>query len=30
VRCYSRSIAAQDGLLTSIADGKGCGDQGND
>lgn len=28
--CYSRSIAATRGVLTSIADGKGCGDSGDD
>jgi hypothetical protein len=28
--CYSRSIAAKDGVLTSVADGKGCPGHGND
>jgi hypothetical protein len=29
-RCYSRSIAATGGVLTSIADGEGCDDLSND
>jgi len=27
--CYSRSIAAQDGLLTAVVDGRGCGGDGH-
>jgi hypothetical protein len=27
--CFSRSIAAENGVLTSVADGQGCGDHGD-